>query len=518
MVQNVPVSDFPAPQSCDSVLEGERTPVAPRLALVLGFWAAVALLYWPSALELDRLWRDLPAETYTHGYLILLLSLWLIVRDRKRLALIAVRPEPLALIPLLTMSAAWVWFWRAAIQELQLLLLPLILYAALFSALGRRLARALAFPIAFLYFALPFWSDLNGIVQGLSAKVNGALIALTGIPAYMAGDFAHLPGGAIEIAASCSGLHTLIVGLALAAFYGKVSGEPRRRRLLWLLSMGLISLAVNWVRIFTVIVAAYETDMHSSLVRQHYWLGWWLFAFAFAAFLWWTGRHPTAPDRGPSSGDEGSPPEPSAGLGIRAAPVLATLVFLAGLPVLAYGMDWTNSVAGTPVVIEWPAAPPGWSGPSSSGGSDWRPRFLGPSGESLASYRGPSGEPLQAYAVAYRVQTQRAKLLGYWNQLLGPKGAMKAQSVRLVDSPSGRWRETVTLDADGSRALIWTRYRIGNREFARPRLSQLWYGLAAIVKPPMSSLTALRTACVPDCNGARARLSTAARWLHPALN
>src|SRR6185437_11467634 len=255
---------------------------------------------------------------------------------------IAVRPEPLALIPLLTMSAAWVWFWRAAIQELQLLLLPLILYAALFSALGRRLARALAFPIAFLYFALPFWSDLNGIVQGLSAKVNGALIALTGIPAYMAGDFAHLPGGAIEIAASCSGLHTLIVGLALAAFYGKVSGEPRRRRLLWLLSMGLISLAVNWVRIFTVIVAAYETDMRSSLVKQHYWLGWWLFAFAFAAFLWWTGRHPMTPDRGPSSGEDRYPSEPSAGLGVRAAPVLATLVILAGLPVLAYGMDWTN--------------------------------------------------------------------------------------------------------------------------------------------------------------------------------
>src|SRR6185312_6121133 len=130
------------------------------------------------------------------------------------------------------------------------------------------------------------------------------------------------------------------------------------------------------------------------------------------------------------------------------------------------------------------AAPAGWSGPSRPGGSEWRPYFVGASGESLASYRAPAGEPLEVYAVAYRVQTQRAKLLGYWNRLLGPKGAMKPQSARLVDSSSGRWREVVTLDAAGSRSLVWVRYRIGDREFVRPRLSQLWYGLAAIVKPP----------------------------------
>jgi exosortase len=519
------VSDYPAPESCDAVataqpqrvapvLDAQRAPVAQRLALVLGFWAAVALLYWPSALELDRLWTDLPAETYTHGYLILAISLWLIVRDRKQLALMPARFEPLALIPLALMSAAWVWFWRAAIQELQLLLLPLILYAALYAAVGRRIARALAFPIGFLYFALPFWSDLNGIVQGLSAKVNGVLIALTGIPAYMAGDFAHLPGGSIEIAASCSGLHTLIVGLALAALYGKVSGEPRRRRLVWLLSMGALSLAVNWVRIFTVLVAAYETDMRSSLVKQHYWLGWWLFAFAFAGFLWWTGRRSTAPDSVPAV-DEGR--SPSADLGIRTAPVLVTLAVLAGLPALAYGMDWASSTAAhAAVAIQWPAAPAGWSGPAAAG-AEWKPYFVHPSGESLTRYTDPAGAPVEAFSVAYRVQTQRAKLLGYWNHLLGRAKGLRQQPVRVLDSPGGPWREMLVIDSAGSRSLLWIRYRVGERLFVKPRASQLWYGLEAIVKPPVSSLTALRTPCLPDCKAARARLSGAAPWLRPAL-
>jgi exosortase len=483
------------------------------LALVLCFWAAVGLLYWPSALELHRLWTDWAGETYTHGYLLLLLSLWLLIRDRERLALTPIRPEPLTLIPLAVMSVAWVWFWRAAIQELQLLLLPLILYAALRAAFGRHLARAVAFPIGLLYFATPLWGDINGIVQTLSAKVTGLLLWTTGIPAFMDGDFVRLPVGSIEIARSCSGLHELIVGLALAAIYGKLSGEPWRRRLQWLGLMGALSLMVNWVRIFTVVIAAYETNMGSSLVRHHYWLGWWLFAFVFAAFLWWTGRAASRADE-----DRPASAQPSGSANaIAGVPIALTFAVLAAMPAIAYGMDLANSRADMAVTVRWPVAPKGWAGPTSTDASEWRPRFLESSGQSLTRYADPTGDPIEAFAVAYRVQTQRAKLLSYWNDLLGDPARMRQQSLRVVASTAGRWQEIVALDSTGSRWLIWTRYRIGNRAFVQPRLSQLWYGLAAIVRPPVSSLTALRTPCLPDCKAAGTRLNAAAPWLQPTL-
>jgi len=483
---------------------------------VVCFWVAVALLYWPSTVALNRLWTDWSGETYTHGYLILLLSLWLLVRDRERLAATPVHPQPLALIPLALMSVAWIWFWRAAIQELQLLLLPLILLAAIFAAFGRRMARAAAFPIGVLYFAMPLWGDINGIVQTLSAKVTGALLWTTGIPAYMDGDFVRLPTGSIEIARSCSGLHELIVGLALAAIYGKLSDVPWRRRLQWLGLMGALSLMVNWVRIFTVVIAAYETDMRSSLVRQHYWLGWWLFALVFAAFLWWTGRPAPVGGALSSAEDAHASVRPS-DFTIPGAPLASTLAVLAVMPVLAYGMDLANSRAATTLTLQWPAAPAGWTGPVSTNAVEWQPHFVDSSGESLTRYADPTGASIDAFAVAYRVQTQRAKLLSYWNDLLGHPETMRQQSLRIVDSTVGRWQEIVALDSDGSRSLIWTRYRIGNRVFAQPRRSQLWYGLAAIVKPPVSSLTALRTACLPNCKAARTRLNAAAPWLQPTL-
>ena len=74
-----------------TVTEPETDPL-PRnrtgksLVVAFALTIAVALVYWPSAMALDHLWRDTHEETYTHGYLILLLSLWLAFRERKQLA------------------------------------------------------------------------------------------------------------------------------------------------------------------------------------------------------------------------------------------------------------------------------------------------------------------------------------------------------------------------------------------------------------------------------------------------
>ena len=522
------MSDITNSEGCESSVTAQpaaatraaslpQASVLSRLVTVYGLWIAVAVLYWPSAVGLNALWtQPSQEEAYSHGYLVLLISLWLIFRDRKRLAAAPIRPVPLALIGLALLSALWVWAWRALIQEAHLMLLPLILFAAIVAALGWRAARLLAFPVGYLYFAMPIWSAINGYVQALSAKMSAVLIWITGLPAYVKGVYVHLPGGTIEIAGTCSGLHELIVGLALATLYGELSGEPLRVRLKWIAVMGAVSLAINWVRIFIVLVAAYFSDMHSSLVKHHYWLGWWLFAGAFALFLWWTGRQPA----GSHGGQAPRAPrrdESASGRRLKSTQIAVTLAVMAALPALAYGMDWAHSGESTAVGIEWPAAPAGWSGPQPVTDGQWRPHFVRPDGESLVAYTGAGGQEVQAFAVAYRAQTQNAKLLSYWNHLLGEKGRLRRESVRIVSSPSGQWRQTVAVDPVGTRSLIWVRYRVGNRLFVRPRLSQLWYGLEAVASRPLYSLTALRAVCTPDCKAARGRLNAEAMDLRPTF-
>ena len=484
------------------------TPLVIALALTI----AVALVYWPSVAALDHLWRDTHEETYTHGYLILLLSFWLGFRERGRLATTPIAPVPRALLALAGLSALWLFAYRATIQELHLLLLPLILWTAILATLGWRVARLLAFPIGYLYFAMPIWSDINGLVQSLSAKVTGLLIFVTGLPAFMQGNYVQLPGGEIEIAASCSGLHALIVGLALATLYGKVAGVSRHRRWLWVAVMGALSLIVNWVRIFTVITAAYFTDMHSSLVRQHYWLGWWLFAGAFALFLWWTGRTPDHPAANRSTAE--APAPASAGAGALA--VVSGLLALAALPLASYGLDWVHASAGPAIAIAWPPAPADWRTTPIEGRA-WAPHFTNTSAKGLHRYVDANGHAVEIFMVAYRVQTQHGKLLSFWNNLLAGDRHFRIVGERIADSPSGRWREWRVTDAAGAKSILWTRYQIGDRIFVEPRLSQLWYGLVALVSPPISSLTALRTACEPNCRAARRRLGAAAKSLQPSV-
>ena len=496
-----------------------RSLAVEPLTVVYGFFVAVALAYWPSSVAFNWLWTNPTHDAFSHGYLVLLSALWLSWRKRSKLGALSLRASASAGVLMLALSALWLWAWRAAIQDIHLLLVPAILLTAIAAVLGWRAAKVLRFPIGFLYFAMPLWSDLHAPLQFLSSKATGALLWLTGIPGYMWGNYIELPFGALHIEEGCSGLHYLIVGLALGALYGELFDDPRRRRLLWLAIMGAIALLTNWIRIFVVAAVAYESDMRSPLVHHHYVFGWCLFVLAFVGFLWLAGRLQKAWAAGeataPSATADPRSPGTVATNHLGRASVIA--LGLALLPVLSYSMDLARSHSNAALSIAWPAPPAGWIGPLPVSASDWAPIFKSASAQSMRRYVSTQGRAVEVFEVAYRDQTQDAKLLGYRNTLLGDRDLLRLRSQRTVDSPAGRWREWRVVDAGGTHSLIWSRYRIGNRRFLQPRLSQAWYGIAALTGRPVSSLTALRVICRSDCTLARRQLAAAVQRLDPAL-
>ena len=494
-----------------------------RVVVIYALWALVALAYWPSAVALNGFWIDTVNNAYTHGYLVLIVSLWLVLRDRQKIFAATVAPRPRALWAIAALSLLWVYCYGAAIQDPQLLLLPLLLFVAIVAALGWPIARLLYFPLGYLYFAMPAWSDINPLLQWMSVKVNDLLVLAWGIPAYVIGNYVHLPGGTLKIASGCSGLHFFVVGLALAALYGELTRDSLRRRLFWLALMGFFSLVGNWLRIFTIIVAGYETDNKTYLITvSHYWFGWGVFVVFFIVFLWLAGllagrwdRRARAAAAPQVSATER--PAPILSLPVRPGPVFGAAAALVLLPGLVYGSNLVHPMARPAVAIRWPAAPPGWQGPQRVGYSSWRPVYLNPTALSFRQYRRAGGHAVEIFAVAYRRQTQAGKLLGYWNSLLGADGLLQPISRHIVTRPSGRWVQDTVVNGAGVRSLIWVRYAIGSRYFTVPRLSQLWYGFAAFTTRPVSSLTALRAVCRPDCAAARARLDVAAGELLPTV-
>src|ERR1700758_3420427 len=113
----------------------DSVPSPRNMWLCAGLIAIAVLVYWPSTAALWDFWID-DNHGGTHGLIVAPLSAWLLYRARFQLAAIPTRPSWFAGVLLVPGSLCWLVFWRAGIQELHLLMLPVLMGLAVWSALG----------------------------------------------------------------------------------------------------------------------------------------------------------------------------------------------------------------------------------------------------------------------------------------------------------------------------------------------------------------------------------------------
>jgi exosortase len=476
-----------------------RTPGSQRLWSILALACLVTLVYWPSAAVLLRQWCDFVKITFTHGWLVLAVCVGLVIQVRGDIATAPAAPSRVAQGALLAVSFAWLAGYRASIEDLHLTLFPALFWLAVTAAFGVRVGRLLAFPVAFFYFAVPSWSQLAEPLQQLTVAVMRGFLAVTGPPAIIVGDIVRIPNGNFVIEEGCSGLHFMIVGLAVAALHGHLRADPWRTRLAQLALMAALALLANWLRVYTVIEAGYLTDMHHYLVSVgHYWFGWGVFALALVAFFWLATWLPT----GTSPSLREAPAQVDARS--RVAGAAAAAVLLVVLPALSGVLRAAQAEPQLRVAsrIE-PQAP--WSFALGDRDSFWIPIFGGADQRMHTVLESREGAQVEVFAVAYQEQRQGAELVGASRRLLGAH--LKAGSERIVESAAGRFMETEARDPLGGPSLIWSRYEIDGHPFARGLPSQLWYGIRATATRPSAALVAARVECQADCGSARATLS-----------
>jgi exosortase len=470
-----------------------------RLYWIATLASAVALVYWPSTVFLYGKWVDTAGTTYTHGWLILLICIALVVRSRRELVAASAQPSRLAALALALLIVIWLVAYRASVEGLEVPLLPLIFWFAVTAAFGWAVGRLMLFPVAYFYFAVNVWYGVP--LQHLTLLVMRGLIAVTGPAASFEGDRIYIPNGTFVIEEGCSGLHFMIVGLAVAALYGEQRRDRWPVRLRQLALMAGLALLANWVRVYTVIEAGYLTEMQSYLVRvSHYGFGWCVFAVALIVFFW------LAPLLG---GEEGLPPAAAGTASATVQPAGLTGVITAFGIIIA--LPLLNSVLRsshvTPTLVHPAAAltpQPPWHAVPVDVRSAWLPMFAGADELQRRAFGNVTDDTVEVLGVAYRAQQQDAELVGETSSLTGAR--LEAGIERVVASAAGRFREAEVIDPSGARSLIWWRYQVDGHNLVGPLTQQLWYGLNALVWQPPAGLIALRTACQPDCGSARRTL------------
>jgi len=473
-----------------------------RLWMIAALACVIALVYWPSTVFLYERWTDVTEQTYTHGWLILLVCIALVFRSRRELAAASAGPSWVALLALACVSAVWLVSYRGSIEGLEVSLQPLIFWLATVAAFGWYIGRLLLFPVAYFYFAVPLWGVVGPPLQHLTVLAMRVALALTGPPALISGELIHIPNGIFIIEGGCSGLHFMIVGLAVAALYGEQRYDPWRVRVRQLALMAGLALLANWVRVYTVIQAGYLTDMQSYLVRvSHLGFGWGVFAVALLVFFW------LAPLLEPRAGAEsaGAAPLPERGTSGRTqlAGFVATVATVLALPALSAGVRLAHPVP--PAGTVGPVDPRGdWRAVPVDVRSAWLPAF--PQADELRrqAFGNGAGATIEVLTVAYRTQRQGAELVGETSSIFGDD--LQPLSERVVWVAAGAFREAEVVDRNDNLSLLWWRYQVAGRTLVRPFIQQLWYGLNATVWNPPSGLVALRTVCREDCSSARGTL------------
>jgi exosortase A len=463
---------------------------------VVALLAGVFWLHQPSSISLMELWNDTSKTTYTHGYVIAGLVVWLILRRRQRLAWEPWSPSILAALLVAATGVAWIVAVRSGIEIVHQLLLLALLWLSVWAVFGRRIAVTLALPIGYLIFAIPVWDQVNSLLQAGTVAAVQFFLKLSSIPAYVEGNFVHLAAGVFEIAGGCSGIHFYIVSLAVATLYGEIGRDSLKTRLSLIGLAAGLALLTNWLRVYIIVVAGHLTNMQHYLVRvEHYQFGWVVFAVMMTLFFLIARRFAPA-----VTSDSGAPADSSTrGVSFGLGLAIATLAVLA-VPCWELARPVQPAALSADAVL--PGAPSGWSQVATES-SQWNPVFEGADRIARGEYAGADDRRVEAFVASYALQHQNKELVAYGNSLIGPgEGTIVSVARTGTTAPA----KELIVNGPRERAVIRYYYRIGGLRTDRGIVAQLSYGLSAIRNPTPSSVIAVRSACRPDCDAARALL------------
>jgi exosortase len=245
-------------------------------------------LYAPVLVRLVRQWWTDP--DYSHGFLVPLLSAYLIWQRRDKLAEVARKPSNWGLA--VVFASLGLLFLGSLGAELFLTRISVIGticgLIAYFS--GWKLLRAMAFPLAFLLFAVPIpviiYNEIVFPLQFVASRfATSCLEMLNLFPIMREGNVLIMPGMRLEVVEACSGIRSLMSLLALAAGYGYLAEKSVAVR--WFLFLAMVPLAIvsNGTRVMITALMTNYIGPQAAEGFMHEFSGWVIFVVATALFL-----------------------------------------------------------------------------------------------------------------------------------------------------------------------------------------------------------------------------------------
>ena len=177
------------------------------LALVLFPIIFIPLVFYNTTFAMMRVW--MVNETFTHGFLVMPLAIWLIWRKKSQILLLKPSPEPGVFLVLILLLICWLISAAVGVEIAQQFFMVTIIIITIWIAAGRQVVLNALFPLMFLYFLVPFGQVFIPPLMQYTANFTVALIKLVGVPVYQDGLSFVLPTGSWSVVEECSGVRYL---------------------------------------------------------------------------------------------------------------------------------------------------------------------------------------------------------------------------------------------------------------------------------------------------------------------
>ncbi|MAU53317.1 MAG: VPLPA-CTERM-specific exosortase XrtD [Roseovarius sp.] len=417
------------------------------------FWFALLLLgsipiFWIGFVSLAQAWST--AE-YSHGPLIPLISLYLFLREMRRLPPPAreVHDRAPGLIVIVLALLLAIAGNLTRIPDIVTYAFILWVGGVVLTIFGWERGKLHQLGVVHLIFMLPLpqflYLKMTIFLQTISSEIGVWFVALMGVPVYLEGNVIDLGVYKLQVAEACSGLRYLFPILSFSYLFAILYRGPLWHKAVLLLAAAPLTVLMNSFRIGVIGVLVNSYGIEHAEGFLHYFEGWVIFGtciailFAMAVALQRLTHDPKPLSEAIDLDTSGFGAIFARILGIRASRGLAA----AALLTLGVSAGWALQQGNEPAPLDrdpftlYPRQLGDWSGTFSMLEPDIE-RVLGATDYLAASYRNPAETaPVELFMAFYEKQTEG-------DGLHSPE----------VCLPSGGWEifsfETVPVEMEGT--------------------------------------------------------------------
>lgn len=256
-------------------------------------WGVLGLLillsigaFYSGVAYMARAWES---PEYSHGYLIPLITLYLIWQKRERLAQVPFHTSwPGVAMVLVGVLLGFLGELSSLYTIIQYGFL-LAIWGSVLAVIGREAFREVWVPLLFLFFMIPLpnfiYNNLSAELQLISSQLGVAVIRAFDISVYLQGNVIDLGTYQLQVVDACAGLRYLFPLMSLSFLCAYLFRAPMWQRVVLFLSSIPITILMNSFRIgvIGVLVENWGSDMAEGFL--HDFEGWVVFMACFAVLL-----------------------------------------------------------------------------------------------------------------------------------------------------------------------------------------------------------------------------------------